>query len=178
MLPHLYTRAGDDGYTYCAALNRRILKSSLIIEFIGTLDEANSFIGLARSFLSNRFSKVNKELRRIQDLLFKIGFSIAKQSAEVTNDDVRWLEEISDQYYGEGLKYFVLPSGPLPASALHVARTIVRRAERCLVRVLDEGEMKIDPILLKVLNRASDVLFAMALWVSRSLGYELEPVSS
>jgi len=57
-----------------------------------------------------------------------------------------------------------------------VARTVVRRAERRLVKVMEEGKIKIDPILLKVLNRVSDVLFAMALWISENLGYEPEPV--
>ncbi len=175
-MPHLYTRSGDDGYTFCAALKNRISKSSSIIEFIGTLDEANSFIGLARSFLPFYLSDIDNELRRIQSILFKIGFSIAKQNVEVTEDDVRWLEEIADKYYNSPLKYFVLPSGPKPASALHVARTVVRRAERRLVRVMEEGRIEINPILLKALNRVSDVLFAMALWVSEKLGYEPEPV--
>ena len=167
-MSHLYTRTGDDGHTFCAALKERIPKSHDVMEFVGTLDEANSYIGFARALLPPYLRELDEELRRIQRILFRVGFSLSRGRPEVSDDDVKWLEEIADKYYGpEPLKYFVLPSGPVPASALHIARTVTRRAERRLVKLYLEKILDIDPVLLRVINRLSDALFAMALWLSR-----------
>jgi cob(I)alamin adenosyltransferase len=176
-MAHLYTRTGDDGYTYCAALRSRIPKSHELLEFVGALDEANSYIGLVRSLIPSYLSNLNEDLKNIQKLLFRVGFSLSRGKLEVTEEDLSWLERITDKYYGnEPLRYFILPSGPTPSSALHVARTIVRRAERRLVKIYLDRVLNIDPLLLKIMNRLSDALFAMAVWLSKVMGFEPEPV--
>ena len=170
----LYTRSGDTGETYCFALGEggrpaRVRKSHPLIEFLGALDEANSFIGLARVYAEEEgLHDIVKDLEWIQRLLFNVGFSLSG-SVKVSGDDVSRLEEISDKYYGEPLTRFVLPGGGKAAAHLHVARTIVRRAERRLVAAVDSG-VKVDPVLLRILNRASDALFAMAVYAARKAG--------
>lgn len=171
----LYTRSGDDGYTY-GRPGLRMPKSHPLIEFYGSLDEANSMIGLARSLLRSITLDYEDDLRWIQRLVFRIGFSVASGSLKVTDEDVRRLEEITDKYYDKPLESFILPGGPPGVAALHVARTVVRRAERKLVTLKLEGE-KIDDILVKALNRLSDALFAMALNASRKTDYEPEPAT-
>ncbi len=172
----LYTRSGDDGFTY-GLPGARVPKSHPLIEFYGALDEANSMIGFARSLLGGEVREYDEDLRLFQLLLFKIGFSITLKDPKVSEDDVRRLEEIVDKYYGEPLKAFIVPSGPPWVAALHVARSFVRRAERRLVALKVEGGVDFDPILLKVLNRLSDAIFALALHASRVAGFEPEKVS-
>ncbi len=173
-MAHIFTRTGDDGTTFCAALKRRVGKDHPLIELVGQLDEANSFVGLARSLLPKELEEVNGDLQYVQRLLFRVGFTVSgKQS--LSEDDVRRLEDMADRYYGRApLKSFILPSGPSPAAALHVARTVTRRAERALVRAVKEHP--IDPLALRVMNRLSSALFAMAVYVSRAMGYPEEPV--
>jgi len=175
-LGRLYTRSGDDGFTY-GAPGVRLPKSHPLIEFYGSLDEANSMIGLARSLLLREAPEYDGVLKRLQELLFRVGFSVTSGRLMVGEGDVRELEELVDRYYGEPLKTFILPSGPPGVAALHVARTLVRKAERRLVALKTGGFMDVDPVLLKTLNRLSDALFALALHASRKLGYEPEPVA-
>ncbi|MEM0366478.1 MAG: cob(I)yrinic acid a,c-diamide adenosyltransferase [Acidilobaceae archaeon] len=171
----LYTRSGDNGYTY-ARLGERVPKSHPLIEFYGALDEANSMIGLARSLLDQLTKEYDNELRYAQSLLFRVGFSITGRELKVSEDDVKILEDICDKYYSEPLRKFILPGGPPGVAALHVARTLVRRAERKLVNLRESG-FEVDSLLIKVLNRLSDALFATALHATRKLGYSLEEIS-
>jgi len=170
----LYTRTGDQGETLCFALGEggkpaRVSKSHPLIEFLGALDEANSFIGLARLHATDEgLGDVAEDLLWMQRLLFNVGFSLAGQP-RVGEDDVRRLEEITDKYYGEPLRRFIIPGGTKASAHLHVARSIVRRAERRLVAAAEEG-VKVDPVLFRVLNRASDALFAMAVYAARKAG--------
>ena len=173
----LYTRTGDDGFTYCVALGKRIPKDSDLMEFLGTLDEANSSLGLARSLLPSELRELDEVLSRIQRIIFDVGFSLTSRESAPGEEVIKWLEEIADRYSESiDLKGFVLPAGPPPAAALHLARTIIRRAERRLVRLMRAGEVKVDPDLIKVLNRMSDSLFALALHVTVAMGGELELV--
>lgn len=175
LLSHVFTRTGDDGNTYCNLFKSRVPKDHPIIELIGTLDEANSFIGLARSFLPNYLTEVEKDLKDLQYLTFRIGFHVSGVNA-LNDDDVPKLEEMADKYYGKApLKHFVLPSGPQASAALHVARTVVRRAERNLIRA--GREYNFDAIVYKTINRLSSALFAIAVYVSKEMGYPEEPVS-
>jgi len=144
-LAHIYTRTGDDGTTFCAALKRRVGKDHPLIELVGQLDEANSFVGLARSLLPKELEEVNGDLQYVQRLLFRVGFTVSGKPS-LSEDDVRRLEDMADRYYGRApLKSFILPSGPSPAAALHVARTVTRRAERAMVRAAKEHP--IDPLV-------------------------------
>jgi cob(I)alamin adenosyltransferase len=174
-LGKLYTRSGDDGFTYGLA-GVRIPKSHPLIEFYGALDEANSMLGLARSLLARDMPEYDDDLKFFQLLLFRIGFSVTARDPRVSEDDVRRLEEIVDKYYGEPLRAFIIPGGPPGVAALHVARSFVRRAERRLVALKVEGYHDSDTVLIKALNRLSDAIFAIALHASRRAGFEPERV--
>ncbi len=169
-MPRIYTRTGDSGETFCAALNSRVPKDHPLIEFMGALDEANSMIGLARSQV--RDPEVEEFLRWLQRLLFNVGFHVSGREV-LREDDVASLERYSDRFLeGFEFKGFILPAGPAGAAALHVARAIVRRAERRLVSavrqgILDSGRAA---LALKVLNRASDALFAAAVRETQRYG--------
>lgn len=171
MSGRLYTRTGDSGTTLCFALGEggkpaRVSKSHPLIEFLGALDEANTFVGLARVYaVEEGLSDVAEDLEWMQRFLFNVGFSLAGQP-KVSEYDVKRLEEVADKYYGEPLKRFVIPGGTKASAHLHVARSVVRRAERRLVAVMEQG-VKVDPVILKALNRASDALFAMAVYAAR-----------
>lgn len=172
----LYTRSGDDGFTY-GLVGVRVPKSHPLIEFYGALDEANSMLGFARSVLGRDMPEYDGDLMFFQLLLFRIGFSVTARDPKVSEDDVRRLEDIVDKYYGEPLRAFIVPGGPPGIAALHVARSFVRRAERMLVALKVDGVVDFDAVLLKALNRLSDALFALALHASRRAGFEPEKVS-
>jgi len=173
-LSHVFTRTGDDGTTYCSLLKERVPKDHVLIELLGALDEANSFVGLARSLVPSYMGDVLSDLEYLQRLIFRVGYTVSGIRS-ITDDDLRKLEDMADSYYGRHpLKNFVLPSGPVPAAALHVARTVMRRAERIMARA--SREYKVDPQALKVVNRLSSALFAMAVYVAKAMGYPEEPV--
>ncbi len=174
----LYTRTGDEGETFCRLAGGRVPKDHPIIEFLGSLDEATSYLGLARSLVPSWLEEVSKDLAVVQDILFHVGLHLTGGKKVVGEEHVKWLESVTDKYYGKApLRNFILPGGPIPAAALHVARAVVRRAERRLVALQRTG-FSVDGVLLKIMNRVSDALFAIAVYVSRSMGYEDEPVGS
>jgi cob(I)alamin adenosyltransferase len=146
-------------------------KSDLRIDCIGTVDEANASIGLARLSTAS-MPKLDRMLGRIQNDLFDLGSDLATPGEDVPGDDpslrvtakqVSWLEEQIDRY-NDGLKpltSFVLPGGTPLAVALHMGRTVVRRAERKCV-ALKQNEAQVSAEVLMYLNRLSDLLFVMA----------------
>jgi cob(I)alamin adenosyltransferase len=142
-------------------LGTRVSKDHPLIGALGDLDEANSFIGLARSLA--RGDPVEEDLAWIQSLLFRVGYTIAGFPS-IGEHDVKRLEEIVDTYMrGVDLDAFILPYGDPAASAMHVARSVVRRAERSIVAATRRGvELNGRELVLKVVNRLSDALFAMA----------------
>lgn len=166
----LYTRSGDQGTTYCAALGKRVSKSHPLIELVGTLDEAESALGLAQSLLPDGLDDIARDLEWAQNLLFRVGFTIAGRKC-VSEDDVRVLEEMSDRYSRNLEPLFVLHGGHPSSAACSLARSIVRRAERTLVGVLESGvEMPEGGLLLKTLNRLSDALYAVSQALNKRLG--------
>ena len=168
-MPRIYTRTGDSGETFCVALGSRVPKDHPLINALGDLDEANSFVGLARSLLrGDPGDPLDRDLAWIQSLLFRVGYTITGFTS-VSEKDVEALEGIVDRYMGGvKLEVFVLPYGDPVASAIHVARSVVRRAERSLVAAIRRGlEVNEKGVILKVINRLSDALFAMA--VRRSM---------
>ncbi|MEN2999000.1 MAG: cob(I)yrinic acid a,c-diamide adenosyltransferase [Acidilobaceae archaeon] len=169
----LYTRGGDEGFTYTPILGR-VEKDHPLVEFYGTLDEANSMIGLARGLLRERTQEYETDLKYIQELLYRVGFSLARM--RVSEEDVRRLEGIVDKYYAQPLQKFVLPAGPDGVAALHVARSLVRRAERRLVGLKKAG-IEVDNLIIATMNRMSDSLFAIAIDASRRLGFEPEELN-
>ncbi len=169
-MPRIYTRTGDDGSTYCMALRGRVSKSHPLIELMGTLDEANSALGLAAALAQD--SGVKEFLEELQRILFRVGFNISG-TGELEDSIVSWLEAKTDEFLEDfEFKGFILPGGSPSAATIHLARSIVRRAERRLVRVVEEGIIGKEraSLALRILNRASDALFAAAVKEARKTG--------
>lgn len=167
----LYTRTGDSGDTGLSP-SGRTRKSSFRIEALGAVDEANAAIGLARA-LAEGDTELAPILGAVQHRLFDLGADLAQPGAagRVRAEHSAALEAAIDQLEGvvEPLRTFVLPGGTPLAAALHLARTVVRRAERAVVRLMDGGEPA-DPVALVFLNRLSDLLFAAARFANRDIG--------
>jgi cob(I)alamin adenosyltransferase len=161
-LTRIYTRGGDKGKTSLGT-GERILKSSLRMEAIGTIDEANAALGWAREMIDQSLSQL---LYRIQNDLFDVGADLcmpdlSQEALRIVSSQVLWLEEQIDHFNQPlpPLNSFILPGGSRPAAALHIARTIVRRSERVIVGL--HQEMPINPEVLKYVNRLSDLLFVL-----------------
>jgi cob(I)alamin adenosyltransferase len=168
-LNKIYTRTGDDGTTGLVRGPRR-MKHDLRVSAFGTVDEANAALGLARLHTGAQ-PKLDAVLARVQNDLFDVGSDLATPgrdplgttSLRVTADQTAWLERQIDHYNAQlqPLDSFVLPGGTPLAAELHVARTIVRRAERLTVEVASI-EQDINTEAVKYLNRLSDLLFVLA----------------
>lgn len=166
-LNRIYTRAGDDGSTRLAS-GVKVSKAGSRVEAYGSVDETNAMIGLAR--LSTRDDeRLDPILRRIQNDLFDLGADLATPEAEagpprlrIVAGQVARLEAEIDALNAEltPLTSFVLPGGSAAAAALHVARTVCRRAERVCVRLTEHERVNAEA--LKYLNRLSDLLFVAA----------------
>jgi cob(I)alamin adenosyltransferase len=166
-LSKIYTRTGDDGTTGLGD-GSRVGKDSLRVEAYGTVDEANSAIGVVLACDSVP-DPVRDMLTEVQHDLFELGgeLCIPGHSA-VTEAFVDRLETELDSLNAElpALEEFILPGGGMAAANCHVARTIVRRAERMTTRLAAIEEVR--PELLKYLNRLSDLLFVAARVLARA----------
>lgn len=169
-LNKIYTRTGDDGTTGLVRGPRR-MKFDLRVDCYGTVDEANSFIGMAR-LSTMSMPKLDRLFSRVQNDLFDLGSDLATPGADpegghavlrVTQAQADWLEEQIDTFNAhlKPLTSFVLPGGTPLAVALHLARTVVRRAERQVVELIN-AEPDVNPAALIYLNRLSDLLFVLA----------------
>lgn len=173
----IYTKSGDQGDTSLWG-GSRVKKSHPRVSVYGTLDEANSMLGLAVSFVPNSELIILDRLTRIQNELFVVGSELATQAGVktsivlISNQEVQKLEEEIDEMEKilEPLQNFILPSGSSSGSALHLARTVIRRAEReCVDLKFNIGE-EVRPEVIFYLNRLSDYLFVMARYVNKTLG--------
>jgi cob(I)alamin adenosyltransferase len=174
-LNKIYTRTGDDGMTGLTTGPRR-LKSDLRVEAYGTIDEANSFIGMARQHTAE-FAALDAMLMRIQNDLFDLGAdlsapdtgeTLAYEPLRIIAAQVTRLETEIDALNADldPLRSFVLPGGSGAAAALHIARTVARRAERQMVELARmEGET-VSHEALAYINRLSDFLFVAARWTN------------
>ncbi|MFT2212999.1 cob(I)yrinic acid a,c-diamide adenosyltransferase [Rhizobium giardinii] len=174
-LNKIYTRTGDDGMTGLTTGPRR-LKSDLRVEAYGTIDEANSFIGLARQHTAE-LTALDAMLMRIQNDLFDLGAdlstpdtgaTLAYEPLRIIAAQVTRLETEIDALNADldPLRSFVLPGGSGAAAALHIARTVARRAERQMVELARmEGEA-VSREALAYINRLSDFLFVAARWTN------------
>jgi len=162
----LYTRTGDAGETSLFG-GTRAPKSDPRVDAYGEVDELNAWLGLARASLIA--PDLAGELVHLQRDLFALGAQLAdpadKIAARVTkamlaDEDVARLEELIDRMETElpPLRRFILAGGAPAGAALHVARTVCRRAERRIVAL----DPPVDPILLRYVNRLSDLLFVLA----------------
>ena len=195
-LNKIYTKTGDDGTTGLVRGPRRF-KYDLRVNCFGTVDEANAAIGLARVSTTG-MPKVDSLLGRIQNDLFDLGSDLAtpgndpagtQASLRITPEQTGWLEQMID-LYNEALApldSFVLPGGSPLAAALHLARTITRRAERLVVELV-HNEPGSNPQAIIYLNRLSDLLFVLSrvanangrndvLWTPGRFGHDANKVA-
>ena len=172
----IYTKTGDKGTT-SLIYGQRVAKNDIRVEAYGTCDETNSMIGLALSYLKNENFQgkeiIENVYHKIQTNLFHVGAELATpQGKEVkwklAASEISQLEKQIDDWDVTlpGLTNFILPGGHPAGAAFHVARTIVRRAERCAVSLGEE----VNPLVLAYLNRLSDLLFVTARYVNYQLG--------
>jgi cob(I)alamin adenosyltransferase len=178
----VYTRRGDTGETSLVGGQRRP-KDDLRIEAYGTIDELNSFVGLARESAVEQstafpamagFAEI---LKRVQHELFNAGSILATlpedvhpKQARVTEADSAQLEIEIDRMNDElpDLRSFTLPGGCRLNAELHVCRTVCRRAERLCVTLARQEEVQVE--IIRYLNRLSDALFVWSRWASHVLG--------
>lgn len=162
-MANLYTRGGDKGQTSLVG-GGRVSKSDPRVDCYGTVDEANSMLGLAYAQTDNEY--IRATVRKIQGRLFAVGAELASDSPEtaaalkgnISEEDVAFLENVVDTCTLTTGKqtHFVIPGVDPASAALHVARTIVRRAERRMV------ELPVREVLTRYINRLSDAVYAMA----------------
>jgi cob(I)alamin adenosyltransferase len=159
------TRGGDQGETSLGD-GARVRKDALRVEAYGTVDEANAAIGVLRLY-AREDAEADAMLARIQNDLFDIGADLcvpgeAGARLRVADTQSARLEAELAAMNGQmpALKSFVLPGGTPGAAAAHVARTVVRRAERLVVALAAEEE--VNPAVIRYLNRLSDHLFVLA----------------
>ncbi len=165
----IYTRTGDEGETGLFG-GGRVSKGHVRVEAYGTVDELNAALGLCVEAVVD--AGIRGWLGQIQNDLFNLGASLATPgsedgSARPTTPPLPegrvgqmedWIDAVTDEV--PTLRSFILPGGTRGAASLHLARTVCRRAERSLVRL---GELEAyHPVVLKYLNRLSDLLFVLA----------------
>ena len=167
-LSKIYTRTGDDGSTGLGD-GSRTAKDSLRVEAYGTVDEANSAIGLVLAV--DVPTPVRALLTAVQHQLFDLGGELCIPGhAAIDDDDVARLEQHLDHFNADlpPLREFILPGGGEAAARCHVARTVVRRAERRAVSLAREEPVR--PQAVRYLNRLSDLLFVLCRVLSRADG--------
>ncbi|MBA3577479.1 MAG: cob(I)yrinic acid a,c-diamide adenosyltransferase [Sphingomonas sp.] len=174
-LNKIYTRTGDEGMAGLVD-GSRVSKASARMAAIGDVDEANAAVGAAITLLTD--DNVGEQLRRIQNELFDLGADIATPASvegalRIVASQVERLELEIDSMNArlEPLKSFILPGGSPEVAALHLARTVVRRAERSAVALAACED--VSPPALAYLNRLSDHLFVAARHVASGQGGDI-----
>lgn len=163
----LYTKSGDKGRT--SLIGGRVFKDHTRVEAYGTLDELNSFVGKAITELGDEsFDDIVEDLTKIQHEIFDGGSDLSvileERNYRLKEDSITYLEGRIDVLTDEApeLEYFILPGGAPAAASLHIARTVARRAERLIVKLLNEEGDEVPITVLQYVNRLSDYLFAAA----------------
>lgn len=163
----IYTKKGDKGETSLLG-GKRVKKYDMRVEAYGTIDEVLALIAFTRANVNTQ--KAKEFLLKIEKELFKLGAELACTEPErilkekITEDDIKWLEDKIDDLMEEieFKKDFVIPGPYSSSSSLHIARTVVRRAERHVVRLSEEENIRAE--VIKYLNRLSDFLFTLSLY--------------
>jgi cob(I)alamin adenosyltransferase len=175
----IYTRTGDAGTTGLYG-GGRVPKSNVRVEAYGEVDELNAVLGWAANVVQD--GSIRERLRKLQSDLFTLGAHLATPElpagrtgprmpdlpAERVAELESWIDDADEEL--PELRSFILPGGSPGAAALHVARTVCRRAERRVVALA--GVEKVDPLAIILLNRLSDFLFTMARLEDRRSGHE------
>ena len=174
----VYTRRGDEGETNLVG-GQEVSKGSHRLEAYGTVDELNAVVGAARQTILDEYKNrpayrdLSETLLRVQHELFNLGSVLAtlpedvgEQMPRVTDEDIDALEESIDSYNEDlpELRSFVLPGGSRLNVELHRARTVCRRAERAVVRTVEQESAEIASEAIGYLNRLGDALFVWARW--------------
>jgi len=171
-----YTRLGDKGDTGILG-EERVPKYDLRVEALGVIDEANSVLGWARS--QSNVDEIKEIVLTVQQDLYKImaevaaAKEIAGQFKYVTEQQVNWLEEKTDQISQSITipREFIIPGDTQSGAALDMSRTVVRRAERKIVELFHQGDIQ-NPLILSYFNRLSSLCFVLELyensWVTKS----------
>lgn len=166
-MANLYTKTGDKGQTSLIG-GARVSKSHLRVECCGDVDEANSVLGLAKSLSGQEY--VRQTVHKIQGTLFSLGAELASDRGteadlkwKLTDGDLTYLEEVADHCMEicGAQTGFVVPGVNQASAALHVARTVVRRAERAVVRLSEAGDAP-RTLVMCYINRLSDAIYALA----------------
>ncbi|MHA1165359.1 MAG: cob(I)yrinic acid a,c-diamide adenosyltransferase [Alphaproteobacteria bacterium] len=176
VLNKIYTRTGDDGTTALGS-GKRVSKYHARIWAFGTVDETNAALGVARVELGGGDAKIDKMLERIQNDLFDLGADLCvpespqsdgEVSLRILPSQVERLESEIDEMNGEmePLRSFILPGGTRAGAALHVARTICRRAERLMAELASMKDEIVGEAALHYVNRLSDFLFVASRYVN------------
>jgi len=178
VLNKIYTRAGDAGMT-ALGTGERVSKHAPRIAAYGGVDETNAAIGVARLKVREAYPDVDAMLARIQNDLFDLGADLtmpeggkpkarARAPLRVSDAQVKRLEGEIDAMNAQlaPLRSFVLPGGSAAAAALHVARTVCRRAERGIVELASLPDEPVSAAALKYINRLSDLLFVASRYVN------------
>lgn len=169
----IYTRTGDDGTTGLFA-GGRVKKNDPRVEAYGTVDELNCLVGLARAVSEDL--ELDAILAGIQDDLFVVGADLATpvtsgadvaRAQRLEDGRIGALEVLIDRLEADlpPLRAFILPGGGLVGAQLHLARTVCRRAERRTVALVEAG-IETRAVVLRYLNRLSDLLFVIARWAN------------
>lgn len=167
-LTKIYTKTGDDGLTGLVDGSRRPKYDLRVIAY-GTIDEANAALGIAAVYLE---PPLRDMILRLQNDLFDLGAELANpseiRSLRITAQQVERLERDIDLLNADlqPLDSFVLPGGNAAAAQLHLARTILRRAERQIVELADKNGEDLGQPLRQYINRASDFVFVAARWAN------------
>ncbi|CAK6966585.1 corrinoid adenosyltransferase [Scomber scombrus] len=170
-IPKIYTKTGDKGFSSTFTGERRP-KEDHIFKALGNTDELSSAIGLAREFCLDKGHTFTYQLDKIQCVLQDVGSNIATPQSSARESHIKrtkfavqpiadlesWIDTFTEEL--PPLTNFILPSGGKSSAALHVARTVCRRAERSVAPIVRSGEA--DPDVAKFLNRLSDYLFTLA----------------
>lgn len=172
----IYTRTGDEGKTGLVSGNI-ILKSDIRIDLYGEIDELNSRIGFACSFLDNKFETEIKFIHAIQSALFDLGSNMACESEnrvkfklpQISSQLIDEMEIEIDRMDGqlEPLKNFILPGGTISGSAFHLVRTGTRNVERKLISYQQSTNEELPILSLVFLNRLSDYFFVLSRFINK-----------
>jgi len=179
VLTKIYTRTGDDGTT-ALGTGARVPKTAPRIAAYGTVDELNATLGMARLHIPGeppQIAAVDAALSRIQNDLFDLGADLCVpdtgeelpyEPLRMSAEQAAWLEGEIDRMNAElkPLTSFVLPGGTPAAAALHVSRTVCRRAERLIVGLAATPDEHVSDAALKYINRLSDYLFVASRYLN------------
>lgn len=177
----LYTRKGDNGTTKTFGCDQRISKSSIVAEALGSLDETNSFLGVARaktaeiSFdIEDKKIKYSEIILEVQQNLFIVQAEVAGATLSVSSEKVNRVEKVVDEIEKvlPPIKTFFISGATEIGAIFDFARTLARRAERRVVAAKEEGKIKVSDETLSYLNRLSSLLYALARISSHSEGVE------